>query len=328
MSHDASGDAPADTDDALAEAAAQAAIVRLMAHCFLTRLGVRAFVEYALRATAASLRWRSADASLEDWGAVLGRLVRDVVAGPTDLVLWCKGDMALTPTATEAHVLTWFTFFTPSPRSAGATLEPYLAMPLPYLALTGQRAALLAFYEVFGHAPTVWRVRSTMSVQADFTFSACSPTTLDTIRRLYPRVYVVVELFRSLVHALRLKVPHAKHLAEAQGMREAVEALDALTPRFEADHFYAHLKALLQHGMDRSLIALEDDLDHLAHNVWTTAVQPAFRALRASAYSTGDAIDGPHVWQRPPERVPPLHWYYEEVLPTLSHVDADLWLNG
>ena len=137
-----------------------------------------------------------------------------------------------------------------------------------------------------------------------------------------------MELFRSLVHALRLKVPHAKHLAEAQGMREAVEALDALTPRFEADHFYAHLKALLQHGMDRSLIALEDDLDHLAHNVWTTAVQPAFRALRASAYSTGDAIDGPHVWQRPPERVPPLHWYYEEVLPTLSHVDADLWLNG
>jgi hypothetical protein len=273
------------------------ALVRFVASQFLTRLGVRAFLEYALRHTSLPVRMRlqhTAPPPSEHAARIFARLVRDLAVGPTDWVVWCKGDMALTPTATEARCLLWYTFFPPL-HDAGE-IEPYLAVPAPFLTqVTEQRAATTALADTCVHATDVWTARTGMSLQADFCLSSCADLAL--VRALYPRAYVLVEAFRSMVYALRTLPLQAQPVAGPAALRDAVEMLDPLVRRFAGPvgsepSFYARLQAMLREGAEGSLGKLEDQLDALADNLWTQMVRPMYVALReAGAYAWRDVVN-------------------------------------
>jgi hypothetical protein len=257
---------------ATATAASEAGAVRLATHLFLTQRGVRFLVEQAFLSYEPPLRLRRPNATVTTtFTSIYTELLRQFVLGPQDLVLWGKGNMALTPTATQARWLHWFTFFVHEDR-----LDSTLSISIPQLVEANLSHALAAFYTLYCLPEATWLERRETSIYAEHHFAQCAHR--NVLRDLYPTAYVAVEFFRHLVHALLLHVPRECHTTEAADLlREVAAVLAAVAGR---SRFITQLLQLLESKSHGALETLEAQLDALADSAYTALVRPLFDALR------------------------------------------------
>jgi hypothetical protein len=292
----------------LRAALAEAATVRLAAHLFLTRRGVQFLVHHALRAYEPPVRLMHRVQSTGDalFVVAYGELLATLVRGPADLVLWGKGDMVLSASATEARWLHWFNVFAGA-GSGAAALDSTLAVNLPALAAAGLRGALLAFYDLFGLCEDVWQVREKASIYAEQHFAVCAHRA--ALAALYPTGYVVTEFLAALVAALVRAVPPSAHEVALPPLVAALRARLAPKVQQPGALFFHHLDAFLGEQGEHGMETLAQRLAALADSVYASMVRPAFDALRRSAYDMGayDMADPTAAWAR--TDAPPLQHY-------------------